>query len=177
MNLFRITALVLGSAYFFPVSCTTSMIAGTHIIRSLDARDVSKGEIPHAQAYLIAALPDASMKAFPLSEFDDYKSKNPQASFLLPKNSGEFSVGDNGKIYFVVTANKPEAQTIDVTLNDDTGSFFRYEASRNAIKPLHTKLWYHGYMFRAIPYALAFAFALNLVGLSMHRKLKNAPKA
>jgi|JI6StandDraft_1071083.scaffolds.fasta_scaffold343273_1 hypothetical protein len=177
MNIFHLTALVLGSAYFFPVSCTTSMIAGAHILANLEARDVSKGKMPHQQAYLIATLPNTSLKAFPLSEIAEYENKNSQASFLLPTNSGEFSVGEHGKISFVVTAAKPEAQTIEVTFHDDTDTFFRYEASRNTIKPLYTKLWYHGYMFGAIPYALAIAFALHFIGLAMRRKIKNAPKA
>ena len=177
MNVFRLVALVLGSVYFFPVSCTTGMIAGTHVIRNLDARDASKGGIPHRQAYLVAALPNASLQAFPLSKLDEYERKNPHASFLLPTNSGEFSVGKNGKISFAVATAKPESQIIEVTLHDDTGTFFRYEASRNAIKPLYTKLWYHGYMFEAIPYALAIAFAPYLIGLAMRRKLKNATKA
>lgn len=177
MNVFRLTALVLGSVYFFPVSCTTSMIAGTKIISSLEARDTSKGEIPHQQAYLVAAFPDTSLKALPLSELGECENKNPQASFLLPTTSGTFSVGEHGKISFVVTAATPEAQTIEVTLLDELGTFFRYEASRNTIKPLYTKLWYHGYMFGAIPYALAIAFALHFVGVSMRRKIRDVPKA
>ena len=177
MSIFRFAALVLGSMYFFPVSCTTSMISGTHIIANIEARDMSKGEVPHQQAYLITALPDASLKVIPLSELDERKNKNSQVDFLLPTTSGEFSIGEHGRVSFVVTKSAPEAQTIEVTLHDDTDSFFRYEASRNTIKPLYTKLFHHGYMFGAIPYALVIAVTLHLVGLAMRRKSLNVPKA
>lgn len=171
--------MVLGSGFFFPVSCTTSLVAGTHIIANNEARDSSRGEAPHKSAYLVAVVPGSTKKfeAFPLFDLDEFKSKNPQANFLMPTSSGKFSVGTNdATVSFVATPAQRDTQIVEVTLHDDTGTFFRYEASHNSIKPLYTKLWYHGYMFGAIPYALFIAFALHFIGIGMRRKISNESK-
>ena len=176
MNIFRISALVLSSWLFFPVSCSLGLFAGTHWVAHHDARDARRGEIPHPNAYLVAAVPGDSkpFQALPLRLLDEFKHKNPQASFLLPTHSGQFSMGSrNATVSFVATPSEPDTQIVEVTLNDETGAFFRYEASRDTIKPIYTKLWYHGYMFEAFPYALAIAIALHIMGVRMRRKINN----
>jgi len=176
MNAYRLTALVLGSSFFFPVSCTTSMYAGTHAIAHLKARDSTRGEEPHPQAQLVAVVPGGSLKALDFSEIDAFKKKNPQASFLLPEGKGGFSISDESSMSFVATATGPETQTIEATLRDETGTFSRYEASSNTIKPLYTRLWYHGYAFQALFIAIAIAYGLRAIGRRMQKTLKNAPR-
>ena len=173
-RIFRISALVLSSGLFFPVSCTMSLFAGTHLIANQDARDAHRNDIPHPNAYLVATVPGASkpFEAFPLSRLDEFKNKNPQASFLLPTSSGEFPTGPrSATVSFVATPSQQGTQIVEVSLHDETGTFFRYEASRHTIKPIYTKLWYHGYMFRAFPYALVIAIALYFIGVRMRRKI------
>jgi len=47
MPIIRIIAVILGSAWFLPVSCTIGMIAGPGVISKIDAREVEKGEELH----------------------------------------------------------------------------------------------------------------------------------
>lgn len=176
MRPYRIAALVLGSSLFFPVSCTTGLVVGTKIIAKAEARNSLKGDTPHPMAYMVASLPNTAekIKAFPLSELDRFKALNPQASFLLPAESASFAIGTHGAtVSYVAHPSKPAAQIVEVTLHDDTGTFFRYEATEKAITPMYTELWYHGYMFGAVPYALAFAVVLYIVGKIMRRKVNN----
>lgn len=176
MNFYRIAALVLGSSPFFLVSCTTGVIVGTNVIARMEARDSLRGDTPHTQAYLIAELPGASKKieTFQLDELDKFKTLNPEASFLLSATSGNFAIGNDGeKISYVVVSSKPATQIIEVTYSYENGTFFRYEATEKTIKPMYTRLWYHGYTFGAFPYALAFAGGLFFVGKRMRRRLTN----
>jgi hypothetical protein len=174
---YRTAALVLSSSLFFPVSCTTGLVVGTSIIAIADARDAVHGEKPHSQAYMIAALPADPPKivAFPLYELGQYKEINPNASFLLPAESGTFPFGSDGDtISYVAKRKDAETQIVEVTRQGESEAFFRYEATAKAIKPMYSKLWHHGYMFGAFPYALAFAAVLYFIGKRMRRGLSDA---
>ncbi len=72
---------------------------------------------------------------------------------------------------YAATATKPGPQIVEVRVAEDTGTFFRYEATEKTIKPLYTELWYHGYMFAAFPFALAFAFGVRCIGRAMRRRV------
>jgi len=178
MNIVRVTALVLGSGFFFPVSCTTGVVAGIHVLAGLKARDATRGEEPHPQAYLLATLPNASLTALPFSELDKFKKTHPQASFLLPTGKGEFSIDELNHMTFVASSTGQETQTVEARLRgDDSNSFFRYEASRNTIKPQYTKIEYFGDLFAAFPFAFAIAFCLYLKGRHMQKKMKDMSSA
>lgn len=47
MRRVRCIALILGAAWFFPVSCTIGMFVGPYVVSRMDARDVRYGEELH----------------------------------------------------------------------------------------------------------------------------------
>ena len=172
----RLAAIILSSVLFLPVSCGTGLIAGTHFIAHIEARDSQRGESPHRGAYLVAVLPGVSprLEGIPWVDLEEFKKANPHASFLLSEKEGQFRLGQRGAtVSFVATPGKrPGAQQIAVSMRDDTSSFFRYEATRDAISPQYSRLFYHGYMFSAAPYAILLAVSLYFLGLRMQRKLQ-----
>ncbi len=203
MRVLRFVALTLGSLLFFPVSCTTGLFVGTKYFSHADARDTERGDIPHKQAYLIAFLPQnqanilfdgnpprpnqylftaipntlGQFVAFPLHSLAEFQKINQPYTFILPIGSGAFTIGSSRpSVSFVATSSSTTEQIVEVSMKDDTGTFFRYAASQHTIRPLYTRLWYHGYMFGAIPYALAFAIAIALLGQFLLRISKNCPR-
>ena len=66
----RIVVVVVGSAWFFPVSCTASLFAGTHLVAKLDARDVNKGESVHSRFSMVIESGDNG-EPFQVVNLDD----------------------------------------------------------------------------------------------------------
>lgn len=58
MHWTRILIVIIGSIWFFPVSCAVSLIAGTNIIAMIEARDVKKGEAVHPLFSLVVESGD-----------------------------------------------------------------------------------------------------------------------
>jgi hypothetical protein len=59
LKILRFISLVLGAIWFFPVSCTTGIIAGTLTLARLDSRDIEKGQQPHPWFFVVADMPGA----------------------------------------------------------------------------------------------------------------------
>ena len=186
--LLRVCAWILGSALFFPFSCTGALIVGTHIYIESDARDLSKGDKPHSRCYVIASTPETNGAQVPISlsyikpslydiselcgsEFTGIDTSG--YSFLLPDAEGEIREGKWTRYMYRVTSVSPKKQIIQVQYSDDdVTAIFRYIAEENRIEPLYSKLAAPGYMFAAIPYAWGFAIILYLVGKLLRRKYK-----
>ena len=186
--LLRACALILGSALFFPISCSTALFVGTYIYIESDARNLSKGDKPHSRCYVIASTPETNGALVPISldyirpslydiselcgeEFTGIDTS--EYSFLLPNSEGEIREGKWTRYKYHVTLLSPEKQKIEVQYSDDDViAIFRYTAEENRIEPLYSKLAAPGYMFGAIPYAWGFAVIVYLVGKLLRRKYR-----
>jgi hypothetical protein len=179
---------ILGSALFFPISCTTALFVGTHIYIESDARDLSKGDRPHSRCYVIASTPETngalcaiSLDYITPSLYDIYELCGEEFtgidtsgySFLLPNAEGEIREGKWTRYRYYVTFLSLEKQKIEVQYSDDdVRAIFRYIAEENRIEPLYSKLAAPGYMFGAMPYAWGFALILYLVGKFLRKKYR-----
>lgn len=179
LKLLRYAALILGSGLFFPVSCTSFLIAGPHALSKLDERDVSKGDTVHS-GFSIAVEPGEAGSSFRVLNLSELKEpeKRP-ATFLLSKPEGQATT-DYAEISYKVLEDTGKEQTVEVLLDANDGDWTiwsRYRASQDSVKPAWSKLLAVGHMFAAIPWALAAALLLLIIGRCLRRRLDAAPKS
>jgi len=79
----KLSGVILGSALFFPVSCSTALLAGIEINSFLFARDMSRGDNPQSPFHVLATVPTGNISPMELIEVDTYIEKTPDGSFLL----------------------------------------------------------------------------------------------
>ena len=170
----RIAVVVLASGWFFPVSCTAGLFAGTRIVAKLDARDVSRGDSVHHDFSMVMASADGG-EPFQVVSLDDMSPRDEvlilpdtkdQVSFLMSDPSGQLDYGSSGFSYRVIEETDA-GQVIEVveTYHDgDNTIWSRYEATRSSVTPISSRMFYFGYMFAAGPYALGFALFLYASG-------------
>lgn len=178
LRLTKISGLILASSLFFPISCSTSIVATTHIIAQLDARDISEGDEPFPQAFnVLVYVPSSPLMVVPLSELDRFKVDKTEFRFLLPNKEGELSEGQWIEYKYTVDQLAPYQQLINVWFQDDDVSYLsRYIAEEGTITPLYAERLVPGYMFGAIPFALAFAFLIKGGGGFLVRRNASAHK-
>jgi hypothetical protein len=176
----RIAIIVIGSAWFLPVSCTTGLFAGTNLIAWLDARDVNQGESVHSRFSMVIepGINGAPFLVANLNDLPFYKEKlaspdtTDTASFLMSKSSGHLN-SDKSSISYQVIEEIAAGQVIEVieTYHDgDNTIWSRYEATHSTITPVSSRMFYYGYMFGAIPYATGFALLLYMTGRLLKRR-------
>ena len=89
---------MLASGWFFPVSCTAGLFAGTRIAAKLDARDVSRGDSVHHDFSVVmeSADDDEPFHIVPL----DYMNANGETLNLSDTEDGiSFLMSDpNGQL-------------------------------------------------------------------------------
>jgi hypothetical protein len=173
----RKCALILGSALFLPVSCTSALFVGTHTLIKLDTRDISKGDSPHSPFYVVVSSPNSEkpLSAVILDDIESFRRENRESSFLLPSSGGNFRQGEKNRFNYKVTVLSPEEQLVEVSYSDgdDVSSTNRYAVKNNRVEPLYSKLVAPGYMFGAVPYAWAFALILYVAGKLLRRKYRS----
>ncbi|MFH1114041.1 MAG: hypothetical protein V1792_08980 [Pseudomonadota bacterium] len=174
MRILRIVALVMGALWFFPVSCSTGLIAGTWAISHLDARDIAKGREPH-QPFFVTAQPGEGNRPFSvvsLKDLEKFKRDFPGTSFVMSSPAGRLELGGRTKCSYRVVSESGTRQTIEVVWSDDDKTIrSRYRASRSDVVPVYSRMYYHGYMFQALPLALVFALVVLTAGRLLRRKL------
>lgn len=177
VSIIRTAVAVLASGWFFPVSCTTGLVVGTEIVSHNEAVNSESGTPPLKGSYMIAALgagATSKFETFPYYRLANFRQEHPDARFLLPSSEGKFPVGTSGAtVSFVVTKLPDTKQLVEVSLHDDTSTFFRYIATANDIRPMYSRQRYHGHMFTAIPYAFVAALLIHFLGIILRKRLQN----
>lgn len=163
MRKLRLALLVLGSAWFMPVSCTSSLVAGTHAFAALDNRDIEHGgDKPHSRFY-VAVTPGEregeSFRLITLGELDACLAKQ-GCKLQLPKFADR--TAQPYAISYQVLENSPDHQLVEAVYRSDDYSFWsRYRVSAKGVEPVSSRMFGPQYMFRALPYALLLAFLLR----------------
>ena len=180
MTLLKVLTLILGSAYFFSVSCTSTLFVGTFIIAHLDEREVARGEQVHP-GFLIVVEPGEKGQPFRsvrLSDLPRFRESGEAYSFLMSKPSGRINVNDYTHLSYRVLESQGSTQVIEVEdKDDDNTAWFRYRATHADVMPLASRMFYFGYMFGALPFAFGTALGLYGVGRFLGRRLVREPQA
>jgi hypothetical protein len=178
MTLVKILALVLGSVWFFPVSCTSTLFAGIFVIARLDAREVARGDQVHL-GFSIVLEPGEKGEPFRLVRLSDLpriRESGGTYSFLMSKPSGRININDHTHLSYRVLENQGSAQVIEVVDNDDDRTVWsRYRATHADVMPLSSRMFYFGYMFGALPFAFGTALGLYGVGRFLCRRFQKEP--
>jgi hypothetical protein len=175
MTLVKVLALVLGSAWFFPVSCASTLTAGIFVIAHLDAREVARGDQVHP-GFLIVVEPGEKGQPFRsvrLSDLPRFRESGGAYSLLMSKPSGRIDINDYTHLSYRVIENQGSAQVIEVEDKDDDRTVWsRYRATHADVMPLSSRMFYFGYMFGALPFAFGIALVLYGVGRFLRRRLR-----
>ena len=178
MTLVKVLALVLGSVWFFPVSCTSTLFAGIFVIAHLDAREVARGDQVHS-VFSIVVEPGKNGQPFQsvrLSDLPRIRESGGAYSFLMSKPSGRIDINDHPHLSYRVLENQGSAQVIEVEDKDDDNTVWsRYRATHADVIPLASRMFYFGYMFGALPFAFGTALGLYGVGRFLCRRLPKNP--
>jgi hypothetical protein len=179
VKVLRFLALVLGAVWFFPISCTTGLVAGTLAIARLDSRDIEKGQQPHPWFFVVARPAEANSPflVIPLKDLPKFKSSTPHHSFLMPQSSARIKTNEFTHVSYRVISDKGTEQTIEVEYSDDDKTIWsRYRATPSDVVPMFSQMSHPGYMFRALPIAVVFALLMFGVG-RLVRKRFSSPTA
>ena len=184
----KFCALILGSGLFFPFSCTSSFIAGAFLFVELDARDLTKGEMPFPgfDVGVVSVNENRSVVFFPLDRIHpSYKDKDSyydlplmdtsQYSFLLPYPEGKLNAQEWRENGYKVSVLSPGKQLIEVYANTADYRFTHvYLAEENKIEPLRSKIFGLNQAFKAS--ALAPSIGLGLYGFGIWLRRKCYPQ-
>jgi hypothetical protein len=178
MTLLKVLALILGSAYFLPVSCTSTLFVGTFVIAHLDAREVARGDQVHP-GFFIVVEPGENGQPFRsvrLSDLRRLRESGGAYSFLMSKPSGRIDINDHTHLSYRVLENQGSSQVIEAEDKDsDRTVWSRYRATDADVMPLASRRLYFGFMFAASPFAFGTALLLYGVGLFLRLRLLKKP--
>lgn len=179
MRILRLVAFVFGALWFIPVSCTTGLVGGTWALTRLDARDVEKGQEPH-RLFFVVVSPGRDKNPFSviqLKELSHFKTTVSDYSFLMPRESNQIKIDARTFCSYRVIADTENHQTIEVVwTDDDKTTWSTYRATRSDVVPLYSRMYYQGYMFRALPLALVFAALIFGAGRLVRRRIDHSSK-
>ncbi len=189
MKWVKVLALVLGSPWFFPVSCTSTFYAGMDLLSRLHPLPfflvvVEPGE--NGQPFQLVIVksgengkPLRSVSFFDLPEFRDTGRDSGGASLLMSKPLGRIDVNDYTYLSYRVREDQGSAQVIEVEQKDDNKTLWsRYRATRTEVTPLASRMPLHfGYMFSVLPLAFVTACVLYGIGQFLRRRLRVAGTA
>ena len=191
----KILALVLGSVWFFPVSCTTGLFAGTWLVALNDARDTRDGEAVHSlfsivyepradgAPFSVISLRDQQRNLDRMVESDTELAGAPLAdlykaygigTFLMAVPAGRRDIGDSNFSYRVLEGKGDEqlVEVVEAYHDGDNTIWSRYRATRDGFTPLTSRMFYFGYSFAALPYAFGLGFVLYGIGRMMRRRIR-----
>ena len=174
----RLLVAVLASAWFFPVSCTLGVAAGTPLLAKLDERDAAKGDAIHRSIAVTAMPPTGDDRAFDyllLGNVESYRERHPQATFLMPAKEGSIQVQTSIRVSYKVVAERPGEQTIDTHYRDgDREAWGRYRATKDGVTGISSRAFDSFYLFSAVPYAFGLALLLIVGGRIAKRRMARA---
>jgi len=172
----KVLALVLGSQWFFPVSCSSTLYTATNVIARLDERDVVRGDEVHA-GFSVVVTPGENGNSFRQASLPDLKSlrqKGEAYSLLMSKPSDQVDVNDRTHIAYHVLESSEAHQVIEVEETDDDKTIWsQYRATSSEVTPLTSRMFYMGYMFSALPWALGIALLLYGIGRFLRRRCRD----
>ena len=173
LKLIKIMTSILGSGWFIPVSFMSGLFLGTYALSYWDARNVQKGDTVHS-VFGVAVVPGKDNKPFrliSLSEIPKLRQGNATYSFLMPKPYDHINVNNYASVSYKVIEEKASEQLIEVIdKSDDNTIWSRYRATKTDVTPISSRMFYFGYMFTSLPFALALAFFICWVGRHFRRK-------
>lgn len=157
---------MLGSGWFFLVSCTAGLVVGTQIVGMVDARDASAGDTMHSQFSVVIEVTRSDEPFIAVDLGDTYSADVPYDYYLLSRSSGSFEARDSDYSFEVLedTGSGQIIEVVEAYKDGDNTIWSRYEATRSGITPISSRMFYFGYAFAAMPYAFGFAFALYFAG-------------
>lgn len=163
----KVLALVLGSQWFFPVSCSSTLYTATHVIARLDERDVGRGDVIHP-GFSVVVTPGENGEPFrqaSLPDLESLRQKGETYSLLMSKPSDQVDVEHRTRIAYHVLERSESHQVIEVQETDDDKTIWsQYRATSSEVTPLTSRMFYMGYMFSALPWALGIASLLYCIG-------------
>jgi hypothetical protein len=172
-KILRFLALVLGTIWFFPVSCTTGILAGTLTLARLDSRDIEKGQQSHPWFFVVArpAEVESPFTVIELKDLPKFRSSTHHHSFLMPRPSDRIKTNEYKHVSYQVISDRGTEQTIEVKYSDDDKTIWsRYLATPSDIVPLSSRMSHPGYMFRALPIGVIFALLIYGVGRFLRKR-------
>lgn len=179
MQLLRVLAIVLGAQWFFPISCTTGVVVGTQIVAKLDERDVQKGDTVHS-LFKIAAEPGEEGHSFRVLRMDQAQSSLAESErdsmqaplrFRMSHPAGAIDLARSTFEYRVLE-DSGQAQLIELVekyKDGDNTIWSRYRATNTTVTALSSRMFYFGYMFKALPFACGAALLLYGTGRALRR--------
>lgn len=171
MHWVKILIVVLGSVWFFPVGCTAGLFAGTRLASELDARDATRGDPVHSQFSIVSESrydgePFLVTRLSSLRRHEESAPPgSPTSSYLMSQPSGHRS-DDSAEYSYIVLEETASEQVIEVVESYHDGDntiWSRYKATRSTVIPISSRMFYFGYMFSALPFAIGFSLLLYLV--------------
>ena len=174
--LLRIVGLVVGSVFFFPVSCTGSMVGLMSVAWPWNHHDLAAGQkVPHGFPVMLSA-PDGAVRGVVLDTLADEIARLPGSTPLLQKPQGDLEDEGNDLYRWKVEAATPAEQTIALAMVDDDIDWnVRYVARADGVRPLEARFTTPGDVFLWFPVSLLLAFAVGWLGRRLARR--NAPPA
>jgi hypothetical protein len=172
MTLVKILVLVLGSVWFFPVSCASILFAGILVIAKLDEREVARGDQVHHDFSIVVEPGEKGQpfRSVPLYDLPPFRESGGVYSLLMSKPFGRIYVNDSTRLSYRVLSNQGSAQVIEVEDHDsDKTIWSRYRATHTDVTPLTSRRLYFGFMFAAFPFAFGTALILFGIGRFLSR--------
>jgi hypothetical protein len=167
----RIPALILGSIWFLPVSCTTGLFVTYPLVTKSHEHHMSRGDVPHS-LFTVVWEPGAEKNPFGFARLDALApaEKSPARTFLMTQRAGRFEGGRREIVAYQVVSSTAAAQLIEVTWTNDTyGGVSRYRATRTEVKPEFSKVEAPDILIKALLMAMAIAVAVLVAGRLLRR--------
>ncbi|MBK1694415.1 hypothetical protein CKO09_06635 [Chromatium weissei] len=170
----KLFALLLGSAWFFPISCTSTLYVGIHLNAYLDAREVKRGDQLHG-GFSVAVVQnnvEAAFQLLPLAELHRFRVVGESYNLLLPKPFDRIDTNKYQHIAYRVLEQHDHSQLIEVEdSNDDRTMWSRYRTDGQAVIPIASRMFDVSYMMNALPFAFGIALLLHGIGLLLRRQI------
>lgn len=149
----RIVGLILSSVYFFPISCTTTIVPTIHVIAALDARDLSDGDEPFGRTFNVliytpSKTPSLSVESLEtLEQYEELKALKEtfpnlplrlpdNSTFLLPDKEGMLP-GDDHPL------SKSERRNLPEDYSEQPWDLYKYTVNQLAPSKQLIDVWYH----------------------------------
>ena len=116
MNLSRLFTSLVTLRWFAVFIFFASVYIGINVFSIRDARDISSGQKPHADTYVVVAMQDGTLKGVPLREAPAYRAQHAGATFLLPAAGDVATIDEEGTISFSSRPLSPKSQMIEAKL-------------------------------------------------------------
>jgi hypothetical protein len=140
----------------------------------MDSRDVSSGDTVHSKFSLVVKSegsdePFNVVRLHDLTRYEETRGSSDEPyvrSFLMPKLSGHLDSDTSSFSYEVIeeTSDSQVIEVVEAYHDGDNTIWSRYEATRTSVTPISSRMFYFGYMFAALPYAIGIGLLLFVVG-------------